>query len=233
MRGDPNFKLTNPIDPFAEAGLSGHPLCRMAEWMQDGAEAEVALTPHEAERLDRMKSRTRKAEMMGSFALRRRLVAEMSGVSGELVTLAASEEGAPLLLHPAGWSVSLANKEAYTVVALAEAPGEIGVDIEVVREMDWRPALSMTCSDRERAEIDGAQSDPVSNLRAFYRMWTLKEAVLKTTGRGFRAGPKAVETPRRILQSPGTGQLQAFGDRFDFWTADVDDAVVSLARKRL
>jgi 4'-phosphopantetheinyl transferase len=211
MHKDRNSQIINVIDPVAQAGLSGHPLCRMAAWPVGPPCANAVFTAIEAERLVRMKSPLRQAEMAGSFALRRRLIAEMAGGLAEEVEVMSAADGAPLLLQPTGWAMSLANKDAYTVVALSRATAEIGVDIEIVREMDWRPALSMTCSDAERAEFERAPGDPASKLRAFYRMWTLKEAVLKSTGRG----------------------LQAFGGTFDFWTADTGDTIVSLVQKRV
>jgi 4'-phosphopantetheinyl transferase len=232
MHKDGSSQIINVIDPFAQAGLSGHPLCRMAAWPLGDPCTDVEFTALEAERLGRMKSPRRQAEMAESFALRRRLIAEMAGGSAEEVDIISTEDGAPLLLRPTGWAMSLANKDAHTVVALAEASAEIGVDIEIVREIDWRPALSMTCSDAERAEFEGAPGAPASKLGAFFRMWTLKEAVLKSTGRGFRAGPKAVETPSSLLQAPGMGTLRAFGGTFDFWTADAGEMVVSLVQKR-
>jgi|LNFM01.1.fsa_nt_gb 4'-phosphopantetheinyl transferase len=233
MRYDGNSQIINVIDPLARAGPSGHPLCRMGAWPLSDPCTDVAFTALEAERLGRMKSPRRQAEMAGSFALRRRLIAEMAGGSAEEVEMISAADGAPLLLRPTGWAMSLANKDAYTVVALAETSAEIGVDIEIVREMDWRPALSMICSNAERAEFEGAPGDPASKLKAFFRMWTLKEAVLKSTGRGFRAGPKAVETPWELLLSPGAGTLQAFGGTLDFWTADAGDTIVSLVQKRV
>jgi len=233
MRPVYNTHALAAVDPFAEAGLSGHPACRVASLRDTALGNAAAWTIVEAERLGRMKSAEKKAEMAGSFRLRRHLIAGMTGCLPERVDLGASGDGAPMLLHPGGWSVSLANKDGYTVVALAEPPAEIGVDIEIVREMDWRLALSITCSDAERTEVLTAPGDHDAKLRAFFRMWTLKEAALKTTGRGFRAGPKAVETPWAILQSPGTGTLRAFGEAFDFWTADAGDTIVSLALKRV
>lgn len=232
MGQDLNAPIIHVTDPIAGAGLSGHPLCRMATWPPGASCTDVAFTPAETERLGRMKSPRRKAEMEGSFALRRRLIAAMAGGAPEEARMSSAEGGAPVLLQPAGWAMSLANKDACTVVALAAAPAQIGVDIEIVREMDWRPALSIMSSDAERTQFEGAPGDPASKLRAFYRMWTLKEAVLKSTGRGFRAGPKAVEIPWALLLSPGAGRLRAFGGTFDFWTADTSDAVVSLVQKR-
>ena len=227
-----NSPIIHVIDPVAHAGLSGHPLCRMAAWPLGASCTDVAFTPAEAERLGRMKSPRRKAEMEGSFVLRRRLIAAMAGGAPEEARMSSAEGGAPVLLQPAGWAMSLANKDACTVVALAAAPAKIGVDIEIVREMDWRPALSTISRDAERAQFEDAPGAPASKLRAFYRMWTLKEAVLKSTGRGFRAGPKAVDTPRALLFSPGAGMLRAFGSTFDFWPADINAAAASLVQSR-
>ncbi len=191
------------------------------------------LTPVEKLRLERMKSPSRRSEMMGSFEVRRALISEMTGCRPQDVVLDTQADGAPVLLAPAGWSVSLANKGGYTLVALAPETVVMGVDIEIVCAMAWRPVLSMTSSEGERLEIEAAANEIDSDIRLFFRMWTLKEAVLKSTGRGFRAGPKAVETPMAILRTPGTGTLSAFGEIFDFWTADAGDTIVSLARKRI
>ncbi len=232
MRAPSHSPISEAVDPFAAAGLSGHPACRMAAATEGGARAAEILTPAELSRLERMKSPSRRAEMKGSFAMRRDLIAEMTGCSLDDVRLDTHADGAPFLLRPAGWSVSLANKENYTVVALAPAPSAIGVDVEVVREFSWKPPLSMTSSDAERAELEAASDEIETDIRKFFRMWTLKEAVLKSTGLGFRAGPKAVETPMAILRAPGSGTLEAFGDEFEFWTADAGETIVSLVRKR-
>ncbi len=220
------------VDPFAAAGLSGHPACRMAAASLGVAGVPGQLTSAEHLRLERMKSPPRRAEMQGSFKVRRALIAGITGCLPEEVSMDTQQDGAPVLLTPPGWTVSLANKDRHTIVALARAPSAIGVDIEIVRTMNWKPALAMISSDAERRDVETAPGDVESNMRMFFRIWTLKEAALKSTGRGFRAGPKAVETPLSIVSAPGSGTMLAFGSAFDFWTADAGDAVVSLVRQR-
>lgn len=232
MRDASHSPYSEAVDPFAAAGLSGHPACRMAASSEGVDTPTETFTPAERLRLERMKSPGRRAEMKGSFALRRSLISGMTGCPLEDVELGSHADGSPVLLTPAGWSVSLANKDDYTIATLAPAPAAIGVDIEIVRAINWRSSLSMTSSDAERLDLEEASDKLDGDIRIFFRMWTLKEAVLKSTGLGFRAGPKAVETPMAILRAPGTGRLMAFGEVFDFWTADAGETIVSLVRKR-
>ncbi len=141
-------------------------------------------------------------------------------------------DGAPRLIRPEGWAMSLSHKGPWTVVALALVPAKIGVDVELVRDLDWRPMLKMICSDHEREAFETNGFEGQTALTSFIRMWTIKEAVLKSTTQGFRAGPKGVSTPLDILTSPGRGELSAFGSAYEFWSADLGEAIFSLARQR-
>lgn len=222
-----------PVDPFAAAGFKGHPPSLIAAWNEtDMAAGMASLSDAEIERLGKMQSERQRADMAGSFVLRRRLIADLAAVQPGEVSITALSEGAPDLARPPGWSVTIANKDALTLVALDRAPAEIGADVEVMRRVDWKPMLAMTCSDKERAAFIEAFEHHPNAQEAFFRMWTLKEAALKSTQRGFRAGPKAVDTNVDIVAVPGEGRLFAFGARFQFWTAQVGEAVVSLVRKQ-
>lgn len=220
------------IDPIAAAGLKGHPACLMAAWTQAADAGQgFELSSFESQRLMRMRSPERRIELQGSLTLRRQLIASLCGCEPGEVALETGADGAPQLMSPPGWAVSLANKGPLTIVSLAPLPNRIGVDIELIRDIAWRPMLSMICNDAERAATDSALKDETSAPEIFFRMWTLKEAVLKSTGQGFRAGPKLIETPVALLVGPGAGQLSAFGERFEFWTAGNGDYVVSLVRR--
>lgn len=183
-------------------------------------------------RIARLQSPQRRIHLAGSLALRRQLIAQIAGCNADAVRLAALPEGAPHLLNPAGWSLSLSNKDSVTVAAMAPAPAAIGVDVERVRTIHWANMLSMLLPEGEQGNMERALSSAPDGTRAFFRMWTLKEAVLKSTQKGFRAGPKLVETPFEIIASAGAGQLSAFGEDYDFWTVDKGDLVVSLVLRR-
>lgn len=83
---------------------------------------------------------------------------------------------------PAGLHFNVAHSG--DIVAMAVVRGrEVGVDVEVIRcpvpEMD---AVRHYLSAREQAVIDALAGD--MQARAFYRLWSRKEALLKATGEG-------------------------------------------------
>jgi len=102
------------------------------------------------------------------------LSAKKSGVT--LDRLDKDDRGAPLPFEGVHWSVS--HKE--TFVAGVAAPAPVGIDIERVRPC--RESLfRKTGTDAEWA-LGGGPTDG----HLFFRYWTAKEAVLKTSGAGFR-----------------------------------------------
>lgn len=221
------------MDPFALAGFEGHPLVLALQ--DDGARDPTvlpALTGEEHARLTRLRSTTHRTEMETSFHLRRVLLSALTGFSATDIQISHLADGAPQLNRPEGWAMSLSHKGPWTVVALSRLPAEIGVDVELVRDIDWRPMLNMICSEEERAAFETSGFEGRAALTCFFRMWTIKEAVLKSTAQGFRAGPKGVATPFEILTNPGAGELVAFGAAYEFWSADFGEAIFSLARKR-
>lgn len=230
MRNASPSQTRLPEDPFAAAGYSDHPACAMARMTGDQA---FELSPAEQVRIARLKSDRQQRELRGSLILRRELIARLTGCDPGEVSLTATADGAPELIRPAGWCVSLANTRDVTTVALARAPAELGVDIEIVRDVNWQPILSMICNEADRESLTPDLAAHPDGLRAFFRLWTLKEAVLKSTRRGFRAGPKAIETPMDILSAQGAGELSAFGSTYRFWCVDVGELVVSLVERRL
>jgi 4'-phosphopantetheinyl transferase len=94
----------------------------------------------------------------------------------ELGPLEKDPRGAPLPFKGNFWS--LTHKPEY--VGGVVAPAAVGLDLEPVRPCS--PALfRKTASEEEWAlAADG------DRLRAFFRYWTAKEAVLKTGGEGIR-----------------------------------------------
>lgn len=80
---------------------------------------------------------------------------------------------------------NLAHSEGLAVFAFTRV-GEVGIDLERVRELpDW-PAITATCfpaDERKRVE----RAAPVDRLAEFFRAWTRQEARLKAMGTGFGA----------------------------------------------
>lgn len=110
-------------------------------------------------------------------ALARRALACSAKISGVAPTrLDKDERGAPLSFEGIHWSIS--HKDAY--VAGVVAPGPVGIDIEKIRPCS--EALFQRTGSDEEWVLGGDLKDN----HLFFRYWTAKEAVLKTTGAGFR-----------------------------------------------
>jgi len=88
-----------------------------------------------------------------------------------------AENGAPLPQDGAYWSVT--HKTQY--VGGVVAPTPIGIDIERIRECS-RGLFAKTAGDREWALAAGENN----SLITFFRYWTSKEALVKTSGSGLK-----------------------------------------------
>ena len=104
-----------------------------------------------------------------------RLSAQKSNMP--LGELKQDESGAPLPSNDVYWSIT--HKTQYVGGVVAPAP--IGIDIERIR--DCAPGLfAKTAGEREWTLADPNQ-DP---LQTFFRFWTSKEALEKTSGSGLK-----------------------------------------------
>ncbi|ROS67056.1 4'-phosphopantetheinyl transferase superfamily protein [Curtobacterium sp. PhB172] len=96
---------------------------------------------------------------------------------------AGTDHGRPwATVHGTAFGVSLSRTSG--VVALAVAPGPVGVDLERVSRVGAAPLDVFTPGERERSAGD-------AGLLA--ACWAAKEAVLKRDGRGLRVDPLSVD----------------------------------------
>jgi 4'-phosphopantetheinyl transferase len=103
----------------------------------------------------------------------------------EQIGFAAGEEGKPYLLAPAGTPAvhfSLSHSGELALCAVAQGR-EVGVDVERVHPVSaWRQIATRYFSERENQAL-GAWPDG-QTVRAFFQVWTRKEAYTKALGRG-------------------------------------------------
>ena len=117
----------------------------------------------------------RKERAAALSRLAREALFRSARISGALpIRLEKDDGGAPLPFEGTYWSLS--HKE--TFVAGVAAPSPVGIDLEQIKPV--LPALFRKTGSEEEWGL-GAPSDLL-----FYRYWTAKEAVLKTTGAGYR-----------------------------------------------
>lgn len=219
-------------DPFEQSGFAGYPLCALgAADSERSPYLRDTLTPAEQARLKRLKDDRKRAELEGSLILRRELIGALTECAPASVVISPIADGAPVLETPEGYSISISNKREWTFLAVDRAGVAIGVDAEIIRETNWRSMLDMICGEEERASFLAERAgDDV--LPSFFRMWTVKEAILKATGEGFRAGPKNIRVPTLLYDGTAQGGVAAFGSMFDVWAAQADNLALSLTRKR-
>jgi 4'-phosphopantetheinyl transferase len=92
--------------------------------------------------------------------------------------------GKPFLADHLDVHFNLSHSGEWMVCALADRP--VGVDVEVVQTMtDWPVAQFMSDVELDRYFA----LDSHARMHNFYRLWTMKESVLKAVGTGFSVDP--------------------------------------------
>lgn len=124
------------------------------------------------------------------FALSRWLIRQaLAWASGLEPDLCAPVPGRPVRsARPEGWSLSLSHSHGVAACAIS-AGTAVGVDLEpLVRRSAWQQVVRRWFTPAEQAWLlaDGQHLD-------FLRVWTLKEAWLKATGRGIAGHLQTLE----------------------------------------
>ncbi|MDR6103394.1 phosphopantetheinyl transferase [Agrobacterium larrymoorei] len=154
----------------------------------------------------------------GMRALRRRLakvlLARLTGSHPDEIIIGRTELGAPQILHPPGWHISLAGRFPHCLIGLSRSP--IGVDIEPI---DAEPPPEDSFTRSELLALHGASPDTLVTR------WTAKEAHAKclgiaslidaaemetmASGDGLRVASKEGETQVYVRWQAGTVQAVA------------------------
>ncbi len=101
-----------------------------------------------------------------------------------------------------GFSVS--HSGGHGLIALVPH-GRIGVDVEErTPRRNLNDDIRLLFAPGERAELEAADEDRRTDL--FYRLWTLKEAVLKAAGLGLGLDTAGFEIPRALYRGAPEGE---------------------------
>lgn len=143
------------------------------------------LTDHERTTVAQF-SGPRRREFLCSRWLLRQAIAHQSGCPA---TDCAPVQGRPVAsLQPPGWHLSLSHSLGLSGCAVNAGPG-LGLDIEpLARPLQWQKVVKRWFTTSEQAWLlaRNSQTD-------FLRVWTLKEAWLKATGRGIAGNLQTLE----------------------------------------
>jgi 4'-phosphopantetheinyl transferase len=123
-------------------------------------------------------------------AMRRSVLASLVGVAPHELELP-RRHGRPLPPPGLGGSLSASHHDDLTALGLSSSP-RLGIDVEPRCEADWDAALDDVITGCEREQL--ARLPGVERPSAYFRLWTLKEAVMKALGEGLSLrAPSSVE----------------------------------------
>jgi len=113
--------------------------------------------------------------------LARYAICKSFGVRNDELVFGRNEHGKPLLIKPAGHYFNISHAGEWVACALADRP--VGIDIELIKPLDYRLAEGF-CTQEEYLLL--LQQPEETRLNYFYRLWTRKESYLKADRRGLR-----------------------------------------------
>jgi phosphopantetheine--protein transferase-like protein len=171
------------------------------------------------DRIAEMSSARTAAAFVVTRSLLRRVLGHILDAPPSKIELTATEQGKPALVRPIGAPIYFNVSHSRTLAMIGFSRiGEIGVDVEDVGH--YRDAVARRSTTEAEYNALHALSEP-ERAAAFYRLWTIKEACAKATGKGISVGmnniPVSLEGDGRwrdfvwasVALSPGTAAAVA------------------------
>ena len=190
-----------------------------AIWMCDStrvrsAQSPAWMTAGERQRVAGLSGAAREDFVASRWLIRRAL----SQASGTLASHCRPVEGRPERSdQPPGWRLSLSHSAGLAGCAVSRGT-PIGLDLEpMARRPEWQKVVARWFSSQEQAWLLAA-----NDAAAFLKVWTLKEAWLKATGRGIANNLKTLDITADFElrgDRPGEPWRACLGNSADHWVA--------------
>ncbi len=163
------------------------------------------LTDAEREQAASLRLEKVRLQYSTSRACLRHVLSLYTGLPPSDLTFTTNACGKPSLANTPSPAFNLTHSGGLGLIAVY-AGTTVGVDIEHSRRKDKLAGIAARVF--SQSELATLQSLPTeSQPTAFYRLWTIKEAVLKAAGCGFSISPVEMDTGTCITPPPGMERL--------------------------
>ena len=189
--------------------------------LASGAEREARalslLDDEETTRWRRFLSERARREFALCRAALRVILCERLGCERRALSFGYGEHGKPFAKVDgarAGIGFNVSHSGRHGLIAIAPYDG-IGIDVEVrVAQRDLEGIGSLVYGPVERRLLAAAGREKVD---LFYRLWSMKEALIKAVGTGFSLSPSRFEIPGPMLHGAKTGDFRFPHALSDSW----------------
>lgn len=165
---------------------------------------EAVLSEEERERANRfVRPDLRLAYVVGRGLVRWLLAAEM-GYRAEEVPIIYGSKGKPMVRGGAPASFNLSRSNGCIAIVLGHGT-EAGIDVERIRAGEW-PDLARRYFAPAEAEYIRTQP-PGERDRAFFEIWTRKEAYVKAVGDGLSLPLESFRVPTGAISDDGAARI--------------------------
>lgn len=150
---------------------------------QAARNCEALLSAEEIARWQRFRHENRRREFLTTHALARTALSHDRQVAPDEWRFTANAHGKPALEPDCGLRFNLSNSPGLAVCLVADAPLEVGVDVEAFsRAAQIAEVAHKVFSAAEREQLDRLSA--ADRLDRCLSIWTLKEAYVKARGMG-------------------------------------------------
>lgn len=149
----------------------------------------AVLSAEERERALRFHFDQHRSRFIRTHGILRIILSKYTGVEVEKLTFGAGSHGKPFLEADQNREIrfNLSHSGDLMILGIAK-DRELGVDVELINEkVEWQQ-IAVNYFNAYEMEKISCLPDWAEQLRAFYRVWTMKEAYLKARGDGLAGG---------------------------------------------
>ena len=173
------------------------------------AAAAALLDDDELRRADRFLYPGPRRRFVLLRAALRSLLRDRLGCDNDALSFRAAEHGKPYALvrgEPASVQFNVSDSGVHGLIAIAAA-GRLGIDVEVRSDKrDLDGLIDTVFGPDERAVV--AATAGAQKVESFYRIWTVKEALIKALGTGLYLDVSTFQAPAAMLRGATAAEFR-------------------------